>query len=215
MPVKVKICGITRIEDAIAAAEAGADMIGLNFWPGTPRCVSIGRACEIADAVRGGVEIVALFVDAPADEVIETAAGLGAQTVQLHGSETVAFARDLEGLRVIKAFHIGSEDDLAQLAGFPAYACLLDARVAGMRGGTGRTIDWELARKAAAAGRVLLAGGLTPDNVAEAVRTVRPWGVDTASGVETAPGEKDAEKVRLFVERAKPAGREGEFCPWC
>jgi len=210
MPVKVKICGVTRIEDAIAAAEAGADMIGLNFWPGTRRCVPIGRACEIAGAVRGRVEIVALFVDAPRDEVIETAARLGTQTVQLHGSETAAFAGGLEGLRVIKAFHIGSEDDLAQLAGFPAYACLLDARVEGMRGGTGRTIDWELARKAAEAGRVLLAGGLTPDNIAEAVRAVRPWGVDTASGVETAPGEKDAEKVRLFVERANAESGEGE-----
>ena len=206
MPVKVKICGIRRTADAIAAADAGADLIGLNFWPGTPRCVPIDRACEIADAVRERVEIVALFVDAPRDEVMKTAETIGTRTVQLHGSETAEFAESLGGLRVIKAFRIGGEDDIEQLTGFPAYACLLDARVEGMQGGTGRTIDWELARTAALGNRIVLAGGLTPDNVGEAVRQVEPWGVDTASGVENSPGEKDLEKVRLFVERAKSAG---------
>ena len=208
MSVKVKICGIRHTADAIAAADAGADLIGLNFWPGTPRCVSIDRAREIADAVRGRVEIVALFVDAPRDEVMKTAETIGTQTVQLHGAETAEFAESLGGLRVIKAFRIGCEDDIEQLVGFPAYACLLDARVEGMPGGTGRTIDWELARTAALESRIVLAGGLTPDNVGEAVRQVEPWGVDTASGVERSPGEKDPEKVRLFVERAKSAGHE-------
>lgn len=209
MPVKVKICGIRRTEDAVAAADAGADLIGLNFWPGTPRCVPVDQACEIADAVRGRVEIVALFVDASRDEVMKTAEVIGTQTVQLHGSETAAFAESLDGLRVIKAFRIGGKDDIDQLAGFPAYACLLDARVEGMHGGTGRTIDWELARTAALSNRVLLAGGLTPGNVGEAVRQVEPWGVDTAGGVEKSPGEKDSKKVRLFVELAKSAGHAG------
>ena len=205
MPVKVKICGMKHAADAIAAADAGADLIGLNFWPGTPRCVSIDQACEIADAVRERVEIVALFVDAPRHDVMTVAEAVGTRTVQLHGSETAEFAGSLDGLRVIKAFRIGSEDDIEQLAGFPAYACLLDARVEGMVGGTGRTINWELARTAAVGNRVLLAGGLTPGNVGEAVRQVEPWGVDTASGVEKSPGEKDSEKVRLFVERARSA----------
>ena len=206
MSVKVKICGIKSTADAIAVVEAGADLLGLNLWPGTPRYVSVDQGSEIADAVRGRVEIVALFVDAPRDEVMKTAEMIGTQTVQLHGSETAEFAESLGGLRVIKAFRIGSEDDIELFAGFPAYACLLDARVEGMQGGTGRTIDWDLARTAALSSRIVLAGGLTPENVGEAVRWVEPWGVDTASGVEISPGEKDLEKVRLFVERAKSTG---------
>ncbi len=210
MSLKVKICGITRVAEAVAAADAGADLIGLNFWPDSPRCVHIDQACRIADAVRRRVEIVVLFVDAPHDEVMTTAETVGTQTVQLHGSETAQFAEGLAGLRVIKAFRIGGEADIEQLRGFPAHACLLDARVEGMPGGTGRTIDWALARTAAKNSRIMLAGGLTPENVADAVRQVRPWGVDTASGVERSPGEKDPEKIRLFVERARSAGREEE-----
>ena len=206
MGPKVKICGITRAEDARAAADAGADMIGLNFWPGTPRFVPLDRAREIADAVRGRVEIVALFVDAGRDEVVRTAEQLGTQSVQLHGSETAEFAESLGGLRIIKAFHISREADVKRLDGFPAFAYLLDARVEGVPGGTGRTIDWEVARKAARYGRILLAGGLTPDNVGEAVRTARPWGVDTASGVEQSPGVKDKGKIELFLRRARCTG---------
>jgi len=209
MDLAVKICGITRAEDALAAADAGADMIGLNFWPGTPRCVPVEHAREIADAVRGRVEIVALFVDAPRDEILRTTEALRTRTVQLHGAETAEFAASLGGLRVIKAFRIGSEADLERLGDFPAFAYLLDARVEGMHGGTGRTIDWELARKAARHGRILLAGGLNPENVAEAVRAAQPWGVDTASGVEQSPGVKDRLKVELFVRNAKSCEVEG------
>ena len=201
--VNVKICGITRVEDALAAVDAGADMIGLNFWPGTPRCVPVDRAREIADAVRGRVEIVALFVDAGRDEILGTTEALDARTVQLHGSETAEFAAELGDLRVIKAFRIGQESDVGRLDGFPAFAYLLDARVEGMRGGTGRTVDWQLARAAARYGRILLAGGLTPDNVAEAIRTAGPWGVDSASGVEISPGVKDRDKIERFVRNAK------------
>ena len=208
MSVNVKICGITRVEDALAAVNAGADMIGLNFWPGTPRCAPLARAREIADAVRGRVEIVALFVDAPRDEVLRTTGEIGARTVQLHGSETAEFAASLGGLRVIKAFRVAGEADLERLEGFPAFAYLLDARVEGMHGGTGRTIDWQLARKAARHGRILLAGGLTPENVAEAVRAARPWGVDTASGVEECPGSKDKFKMELFVRNARACEEE-------
>ncbi len=209
MSVKVKICGITRVKDALAAAEAGADMVGVNFWPGTPRCVIVERGCEIADAVRGRVEIVAVFVDADHEEILRTADALGTQTVQLHGSETAEFAESLRELRVIKAFRIGKEADLEQLHNYPAFACLLDARVAGKYGGTGRTFDWELARgtreraRRLPRRRILLAGGLTPENVAEAVRIAEPWGVDCAGGVETSPGIKDKKKILAFVRNAR------------
>ena len=206
MSPKVKICGVTRAEDAVAAVDAGADMIGLNFWPGTPRCVTVERAREIADAVRDRVEIVAVFVNADRGEVLETAGEIGAGIVQLHGDETTEFAASLADVRVIKAFHVTDESDLARLDGFPAFAYLLDARGGDMPGGTGRTTNWELAAGAGRYGRILLAGGLTPDNVAEAVRTVQPWGVDTASGVEQSPGVKDKGKLELFVQQAKSGG---------
>lgn len=205
---RVKICGITNVADACAAADAGADLIGLNFWPGTPRCVTMPRAREIADAVRGRVQVVAVFVDALEDEIRRTADAVGADFVQLHGAESAELAESLKPLRVIKAFHVAGLADLAQLAGFPAEVCLLDARVERMPGGTGRTIDWQLAREASRHGPILLAGGLTPENVAEAVRVARPWGVDTASGVERAPGIKDARKVANFVENVRRAERE-------
>ena len=206
MSPKVKICGVTRVEDALAAADAGADMVGLNFWRGTPRCVTVEQAREIADSVRDRVEIVAVFVNAEREEVLDKAGEIGAGIVQLHGDETAEFAASLTAVRIIKAFHVTDESDLARLDGFPAFACLLDARGGDMPGGTGRTIDWELAAGAGRYGRILLAGGLTPDNVGEAVRTVQPWGIDTASGVEEFPGIKDKEKIELFVQRAKCAG---------
>ncbi len=208
MTVQVKICGVKRIEDALCAADAGAEMIGLNFWPGTPRCVTLEQAREIADAVDGRVQTVAVFVDAPRDEVLATADAVGADYVQLHGSESPEFVRDLADLPVIKAFRVRSEEDLACMCDFTAAVYLLDARVPGMRGGTGRTIDWELARRAAESRPILLAGGLTPRNVAEAVRIARPWGVDTASGVEVEPGVKDPEKIRCFVRNAKTEEEE-------
>ncbi len=208
MSVQVKICGVRRIEDALCAAEAGADMIGLNFWPGTPRCVTLEQAREITDAVAGRIKIVAVFVDAPRGEILATADAVGADYVQLHGSESPEFVRDLGPRPIIKAFRVRSEEDLAGMSDFAAAVYLLDARVPGMKGGTGRTIDWELARRAAESRPVLLAGGLTPRNVAEAVRTARPWGVDTASGVEVEPGVKDPEKIRCFVRNAKAEEEE-------
>lgn len=200
---KVKICGITREGDATAAADAGADLIGLNLWPGTPRFVSVAHARRIADAVRGRIEIVAVFVDASRDEILYAIDQIGAQAVQLHGSETPQLAASLGDIRVIKAVRVAQQKDLRQLEDFPAFAFVLDAKVQGFRGGTGQTFDWGLARTAARQNRILLAGGLTPENVAEAVRVVRPWGVDTASGVETSPGVKDHRKLELFVANAK------------
>jgi len=202
--VRVKICGITRPEDAVAAAEAGADAIGLVFAE-SPRRVNIEQARPILATLPPFVTPVALFVNETLERIRQTCDTLGIRTVQLHGDEPPDFARQLAGLCVIKAFRIGSEADLDALEGYPAACCLLDAKVAGKRGGTGATFDWSLAAKAARRARVILAGGLKPYNVAEAVRRVRPYGVDVSSGVEAAPGRKDPAKVRAFVDLARTA----------
>lgn len=203
--VRVKICGITRPEDAAAAAEAGADAMGLVFAE-SPRRVTLEQARAILAALPPFVTPVALFVNETAEQIRETCQALGVRTVQLHGDEPPEFARQLAGLCVIKAFRIGGEADLAPLAaGYPALAYLLDSKVAGRRGGTGVTLDWTLAARAASLGRIILAGGLTPDNVADAVRRVRPYGVDVSSGVECEPGRKDPAKVQAFVAAARAA----------
>jgi phosphoribosylanthranilate isomerase len=207
MTIAVKVCGITRVADALVAAEAGAQMIGLNFWPGSPRCVGLAQAAEIIEAVAGRVRVVGLFVESNQTQIEETTGRLGIRTVQLHGVNP-ALAQSLHGLEVIQAFPVAREEDLRAVEGFPAALCLLDARVPGMHGGTGQPMDWSLARRAAAARRILLAGGLTPDNVGEAIRAVRPWGVDAASGLETQPGIKDADRVRSFVRAANQAAKD-------
>jgi phosphoribosylanthranilate isomerase len=202
--LRVKICGITRPEDALVAAEAGADAIGLVFAE-SPRRVTPEQAAAILAALPPFVTPVALFVDETAERVRRLCQSLGIRTVQLHGEESAATARQLGDLCVIKAFRIGGEADLAALEGYPAAAYLLDSRVAGRRGGTGMAFDWGLAARAARHGRIILAGGLRPDNVAEAIRLVRPYGVDTSSGVECEPGKKDPAKMRAFVEAARAA----------
>ena len=202
--LRVKICGITRPEDALAAAEAGADAIGLVFAP-SPRRVTPEQAAAILAALPPFVTPVALFVDEPPERIRRIVQPLGIRTVQLHGDESPAVALELRDLCVIKAFRIGAEADLAPLAGYPAAACLLDSQVAGRRGGTGVAFDWRLAAQAARHSRIILAGGLRPENVAEAIRLVRPYGVDTSSGVESEPGRKDSAKVRAFVEAARAA----------
>jgi phosphoribosylanthranilate isomerase len=207
LAIQVKICGITRVEDALVAADAGADMIGLNFWSGTPRCVAVDRAIEVISAVRDRLKVVGLFVESNKDEIEATTSRTGIRAIQLHGVDR-ELVESLSGLEVIQAFRVGGKDDLQALDGFPADAYLLDARVEGMHGGTGRQLDWTLARDAESLGRILLAGGLTSENVGEAIRAARPWGVDTASGVEAEPGIKDADKVRCFVAEAREASKE-------
>lgn len=201
---RVKICGITGPEDAALAAEAGAAALGFNFVPGTPRCLSP----EIAGAIIAGlppfVTAVGVFLDQPLEEVLRTAALAGVGAVQLHGSEGPDYARRIP-LKVIKAIPVAGRASLAGLAGYPAHAFLLDSHRAGAPGGTGRTFDWELALEARRQGRIVLAGGLTPQNVAEAVRRVRPFAVDVASGVESRPGVKDPQKVRDFIAAVRGA----------
>jgi phosphoribosylanthranilate isomerase len=207
--IRVKICGVTRVEDAVRAAYLGADAIGLNFWPSSKRVVDVATAREIVEALPPLVMAVGVFVDQPLDDVRRIASEVRLSAVQLHGSETVA---DCAGhaVPVYKAFRCAPRDDSAGppwVDDVPRYAgsvtgVLLDAASAGP-GGTGRVCDWSLAQKIAADLPVLLAGGLTPDNVAAAIAAVRPWGVDVASGVETSPGVKDPDLMARFIRAAK------------
>lgn len=198
----VKICGVTRVEDGVAAAEAGADLVGMNFWSGSRRRVGVERARAIAAALPPRVQKVGVFVNAAADEIDATVAAVGLDLVQLHGDESVEFCRPFAA-RAIRAFRIAAGIDLEPLADHPAARFLLDTPSAGY-GGSGRSFDWSLAATAHRYGRpFFLAGGLTPDNVADAIARVAPHGVDVAGGVETSPGIKDRALLARFVAAAK------------
>ena len=195
----VKICGITRPEDAVAARMAGADAIGINFWPGSKRFIgSIERAQQVAEAA-GELLTVGVFVNASADEINRALEVV--QLIQLHGDETPAFADAFRG-RYVRAVRVKERDSLRELAAFSCPWYLLDGFAPGY-GGQGQKWDWSLAVEAAQAHKIVLAGGLDPDNVADAVRAVRPFGVDTASGVESAPGIKDPDRILKFVREAR------------
>lgn len=203
LPGGVKVCGITSVADALACADLGVDALGLNFWPGTPRCVTPELGREVADALGGRVELVAVFVNAPAEEIRRVREITTIRWVQLHGAET---PDDVAALlpEAYKAVGVADAADVTAALAFPGEELLLDARVPGaMPGGTGHTFEWDLAIEVAKRRRLVLAGGLHAGNVAEAVARVRPWRVDVASGVEHAPGKKDLAKVDAFVRAAK------------
>lgn len=202
--VYVKICGITEEQDALACVAAGADAIGLNFFPGSPRCVSAEQAKRIVAPVAGKLHVVGVFVDASVEQVTQLRAELGLDCVQFHGNEPPEV---LEAFlpHAYRALRVRDEGVLAEAARFGGDHVLLDAYVPGVLGGSGARFDWSIAAALALTRKVTLAGGLTPDNVREAVQAVRPYAVDVASGVESKPGRKDPERVRLFVERAKQA----------
>ncbi|HAM72554.1 MAG TPA: phosphoribosylanthranilate isomerase [Verrucomicrobiales bacterium] len=203
MKVRVKICGITSLRDAMVAVEAGADALGFVFYNKSPRHVTPAKAARIIRQLPPFVSRVGLFVNAPVEEIRSTADAAGLDTLQLHGDETPGFCH-LFSLPVLKAIRVESKASLRGLKAYDVSAILLDAFVAGTRGGTGKTFDWRLAREAKANGTpVIVAGGLTPENVGEAVRRVSPYGVDVSSGVELAPGRKDARKVRAFIAAAR------------
>ena len=199
--MKIKICGIARKEDALLAAELGAWAVGFVFWPGSPRFIDPYRAKKIAAALPPWVVPVGVFVDQPVEYVTGVASLVRLGAVQLHGSESPEMVERLPH-RVIKAVAIRNGFDPSALAAVPARAAvLLDAHDPERRGGTGMTIDWTVAAKAARIRPVLLAGGLRVENVRNAIDAVRPFGIDVSSGVETSPGVKDADKLRaLFAE---------------
>lgn len=206
--VFVKVCGITSPEDARAAAESGADAIGLLFAE-SPRRIGVGRAREISAALPPGVARVGMFVDASAGEVIEVAREAGLDYAQLHGDETpetVAEIRE-DGVRVIKALRMRDESSLDLMRDYAADLYLLDSWSKEARGGTGERFDWSLAGKVRSYDNILISGGITPGNVGEALEFFEPYGVDASSSLERAPGEKDDERVRRFVSAAKDAER--------
>lgn len=203
---RIKICGITRIEDALAAARLGADAIGLVFYPGSPRAVTPAQARAIIEALPPFVVPVGLFVNAGAEAVRDTLAVAPVQLLQFHGEETPGFCAAF-GRPFLRAVRVRPGTDLLQYARefHAAKGLLLDAWVEGVHGGTGATFDWSLIPRDLPA-PVILSGGLNPDNVEQAVRRVRPWAVDVSSGVESAKGIKDAAKIEAFINGVRNAG---------
>lgn len=204
MSVRVKICGVTSVADAQLAVDAGADLIGLNFYPPSPRYVSLSTAQAVRAVLPEHVWCVGVFVNAERAHVVALREQLRLHAVQFHGDETSA---DVQGwpCLTIKALRVPVEGPLPDWQQFPVNYLLLDTFRPGRYGGTGERFSWDHLTTLSRAFRqqLILAGGLTPENVAEAVRVVRPWAVDVASGVESAPGHKDPEKVRAFIANAK------------
>lgn len=210
--VQIKICGITTIEDALAAAGAGADALGFVFHPASPRCVTPAQVKAIVGSLPATVCTVGVFVNLPPDAVLQVADLCGLDFIQLHGSETPEYCRRFPRERLIKAVSLRNEGDLAETADYPVRAFLVDAHDPARFGGTGRTCDWSLARRFAARHPLILAGGLNADNIGAALEAVQPLAVDLSSGVETAPGKKDHDRVRAVVaavRRHDTAGSAG------
>jgi phosphoribosylanthranilate isomerase len=210
--VRIKVCGLTRPDEALACARLGADWIGLNFHPGSPRRVDPAAAAEIIDALPPEAEAVGLFVDRPPGEVADLAARLGLRVVQLHGQEPPEDLLALTPFRIVRAFRLGDAGAVARMIvelarcealGRSPDAVLVDAFVAGQAGGTGQSIEADLLAMLPPLPRLVLAGGLTPENVADRVARARPWMVDVASGVESSPGRKDPDRVAAFIRAAR------------
>jgi phosphoribosylanthranilate isomerase len=207
--VRVKICGITNAADALAAIEAGANLLGFNFYEKSPRRINEAEAAKICPQLPKKVKAVGIFVNAPAVEAAVLCKKLKLHAAQLHGDETPEDVAEVaRSLPVFKAFRVEPDFPLATLDEYTeAYAFLFDAAHTGQYGGTGRTTDWDVARRATVGRRIILAGGLNVENVAAAVRIVRPYGIDVASGVESRPGRKDHGLLREFIEEVRRAER--------
>jgi phosphoribosylanthranilate isomerase len=203
--MKVKICGTTNLDDAQRAADLGAWAIGLIFFPDSPRRCREDDALEIASALRRRVDVAGVFVNATLDHVVDVADRVGLTMLQLHGDEGPAYCAEAArrtGCEVIKAAQVRTQADLRALEPFHTDFHLLDAHSRDQRGGTGTTFDWELVRLRRSPQPLIVSGGLTPDNVAEAIATTRPFAVDVASGVEAEPGRKDPAKLEAFFTAA-------------
>jgi phosphoribosylanthranilate isomerase len=207
METRVKICGITSVADGIVAAEAGADMIGLMFYEGSPRHITLERAVEISRELPPFVMRVGVFVNPDEAIVTRAIAECGVGLLQFHGDETSDYCTKF-GVMSMKALRMRDAESLGKLEHYHTDAFLLDAYSKSGLGGTGETFNWDLAVAAHKFGKpIFLAGGLTPENVAAAVLKVQPFAVDVSSGVESAPGKKDATKVRAFINAVKNAGK--------
>ena len=199
---RVKVCGITNLEDAWTAIEAGTDALGFVFVPNTPRYIEPDHANTIMRQIPPLVTTIGLFVDVDGAHIQNVATNCRLDAIQLHGNEPPEFCHSLD-LRVIKAFRVKGNETLDILPKFQVDAYLLDAYVKGKLGGTGETFDWNLACHAKRYGQIILAGGLNPSNVSTAISQVKPYAVDVSSGVEVEPGRKDPEKVRDFIRTVR------------
>jgi phosphoribosylanthranilate isomerase len=200
--VRVKICGITNLADAMAAIEAGADALGFVFAP-SPRQLTLSEAARIIDRLPPLIFKVGIFVNEGLHEVQRIMAACPLHLAQLHGSEDPEYCREVFDQRVIKSFQVRDESVLEDIPHYRVGAYLLDAYHPELKGGSGHTFDWDIARLATELGPIILSGGLTPENVAQAVAQVRPYAVDVSTGVESAPGKKDHDCVREFIHKAK------------
>ena len=207
MAVRIKICGITNEEDALAAARFGADALGFVFAP-SPRRISAAKAREVIGALPPLVQRVGVFVDEDREEVLSIAKTCGLDILQFHGSESAEYCKSFD-CRVIKAVRLRDRQDLKSLPKYNdvTHALLLDTYEPDKLGGTGKTFDWQLAVMAKEYGRIVLAGGLSPQNVAAAISTVKPYAVDASSSLEQSPGIKDHEKIAQFIERVREIAR--------
>lgn len=199
--VKLKVCGITSLEDAREAIGCGAEFLGFNFYRKSPRYISPEAARTIIEQLPSGVTTVGIFVnEAQPHDVLEILKVSGVQFAQLHGDEDATYCEAVGAERVIKALRVGEGFDVQQILSYPAWAILLDAFDKNLYGGTGKTANWDVAREAAKLTRLFLAGGLSPENIAEAIQIVEPFAVDVNSGVESAPGVKDFARLKTLKE---------------
>ncbi|HET9318306.1 MAG TPA: phosphoribosylanthranilate isomerase [Bryobacteraceae bacterium] len=208
--IRVKICGITNLADAKAAVEGGANSLGFNFYEKSLRRVVTADAAQIRSKLPEGIEAVGVFVNAKPADINSLRAFVRFETAQLHGDENPDIvSRVASSLPVIKAFRVDANFSMNTFDKFPdAFAFLLDGARAGQYGGTGQTTDWDFARRANVNRRIILSGGLKIENVAEAIRVVRPYAVDVASGIETKPGKKDHAKMKEFIEEVRRAEQQ-------
>ena len=204
--VKVKVCGMTSLKDTLVAVEEGADAVGFIFYKKSPRSVTMKTVREIVLELPPFVDTVGVFVDETAEQINKIADYCNLDIIQLHGDESPTFCKKIRR-KVIKAFRIKDMQSVKKLSSFQVSGFLLDTFSENLHGGTGKVFDWNLALPAKKFGPVIMAGGLTPNNVQQAVRQIRPYGVDVCSGVESEPGIKDHKKVRAFLNNAK-AGRK-------
>ena len=203
--MRVKVCGIQRFEDAEAAVKAGAWALGFIFHRSSMRYIEPEAVQEITRCLPGEILTVGVFVDAPIDVLNDFVRRAGLRAAQLHGSEDAAYAARVEAEQVIKAFRVGDDFDPSQLEAFAGHPVLLDAYHPSAAGGTGTSFDWGVARKAGEKARVILAGGIRPENVARAIRQARPWAIDVSSGVEVSPGVKDPGRILRLFEAIRTA----------
>ncbi|HXH50375.1 MAG TPA: phosphoribosylanthranilate isomerase [Terriglobia bacterium] len=208
MPTRIKVCGITRLEEALLAVELGASALGFNFYPPSPRYISPAEARAIIERLPPFVEAVGVYAnETEMAHVAAIAEEAGVSTIQLHGPMFPELAEQPAGYFLIRAVAVGEDFRAESLAGLPANAFLLDAFHPELSGGTGKPFNWKLAREARKYGTIILAGGLNPGNVGRAIQEVRPYAVDVASGVESAPGQKDPTLLRAFFAAVQEADR--------